>query len=129
MRLISWLIALPVVALAMAFAVSNHDSVTIDLWPAPYRLEVPLYIAVTGALLTGFVIGVIYGWIGSLPARRRARSEAKRADKLAAENEDLRHKLNLAENAARSVPPPATTPATPAYPSKAVLRHLAGGGL
>lgn len=123
MKVLFWIIALPVVAIAMAFAVSNHESVTIDLWPAPYRLDIPLYIAVTGALFVGFIVGMTWGWVGNLRARRRARGEAKRADKLALENEDLRHKLTHAENAARSLPP-AVAP-----PSQTVLRHIAGGGL
>ena len=125
MRVVFWIVALPIVAIAMAFAVSNHENVTIDLWPAPYRLDVPLYIAVTGALLLGFVVGVTYGWIGSLRARHRARAEAKRADKLVRDNEELRHKLTLAENAAHSLPPASA----PSYPSQKALRHIAGGGL
>jgi uncharacterized integral membrane protein len=123
MRIIFWIIALPVVAIAMAFAVSNHESVTIDLWPAAYRLDVPIYIAVTGALFLGFLVGVTWGWLGSLRARNRARGETKRANKLALENEELRHKLTHAENAARSLPPVSSAP------SQAALRHIAGGGM
>jgi uncharacterized integral membrane protein len=125
MKVLFWIIALPIVAIAMAFAVANHDSVTISLWPLAYRIEIPLYIAVTGALFFGFLVGITYGWIGSLRARHRARAEAKRADKLNAENTELRQKLALAENATRTLP--ATT--APTYPSEAALRHIAGGGV
>ncbi len=125
MKALFWIIALPIIAIAMAFAVANHDVVTISLWPLAYRIEVPLYIAVTGALFFGFLVGITYGWVGSLRARHRARTEAKRADKLSTENTELRQKLALAENATRTLP--AAT--APAYPSEAALRHIAGGGV
>lgn len=124
MRIVFWIIALPIVAIAMAFAVSNHESVTIDLWPTPYRLDIPLYIAVTGALLLGFIVGVTWGWVGSLRARSRARNEAKRADRLATENEELRHKLTLPQTTTPSLPPSST----PSLPSQTTRRHIAGGG-
>jgi putative membrane protein len=125
MRVLFWVIALPIIAIAMAFAVANHDSVTISLWPLAYRIEIPLYIAVTGALFLGFLVGIIYGWLGSLRVRHRARNEAKRAEKLSTENADLRQKLALAENATRTLP----AAISPTYPSEAALRHIAGGGL
>jgi uncharacterized integral membrane protein len=125
MRVVFWIVALPVVAVAMAFAVSNHESVAIGLWPLAYRLEAPLYIVVTGALFLGFVVGLLYGWIGSLRARRRARVEAKHVSRLENETEELRRKLALAENAAHPLPPSSA----PAYPPPASLRHLGGGGI
>jgi putative membrane protein len=125
MRVLFWIIALPIIAIAMAFAVANHDSVTISLWPLAYRIEIPLYIAVTGALFLGFLVGIIYGWLGSLRVRHRARNETKRAEKLSTENADLRQKLALAENATRTLP----AAPSPTYPSEAALRHIAGGGL
>lgn len=125
MRVVFWIIALPIVAIAMAFAVSNHENVTINLWPLAYRLDIPLYIAVTGALFLGFIVGLLYGWIGGLRARHRARIEAKHVTKLQTENEELRRKLALAEGAGRPLPP-ATAPA---YPPPSTLRHIAGGGI
>lgn len=125
MKVVFWIIALPIVAIAMAFAVSNHEIVTISLWPLVYRIDVPLYIAVTGALFLGFLAGLIYGWIGSLRARHRGRVEAKQVAKLQTETEELRRKLALAEGAGHALPP--TT--APAYPPPSVLRHIVGGGV
>lgn len=121
MRIVFWIIALPVVAIAMAFAVSNHDPVAISLWPLVYRLEAPLYVVVTGALFVGFLIGMLYGGIATLRARRRARSEARHASKLQADNEDLRRKLSLAESATYALPP-----AEPANHPSTTLRRIAG---
>jgi uncharacterized integral membrane protein len=124
MKIVFWIVALPVVAIAMAFAVSNHEPAAISLWPLVYRLEAPLYIVVTGALFLGFIIGLLYGWIGSLRARRRARSETKQVAKLQAENEELQRKLALAESAAHALPPPMQLN----NPQPAALRHVTGGG-
>ena len=125
MRIVFWIVALPVVAIAMAFAVSNHEAVAISLWPLVYRLEAPLYIVVTGALFLGFIIGLLYGSIGTLRARHRARTEAKHATKLQSENEDLRQKLSLAESAAHALPPPMP----PVQSQRSSLRRIAGGDI
>ena len=125
MRVVFWIIALPIIAAAMAFAVSNHETVVISLWPLAYSLDVPLYIAVTGALFVGFLTGVIYGWIHSLPLRHRARNDARQAAKLQSEIEDLRHKLSQAEQASHPLPPASPT----SYPPPAALRHIVGGGI
>ncbi len=123
MKALFWIIALPIIAIAMAFAVSNAQSVTISLWPLPYRLEMPLYSVVTGALFLGLVTGLIYGWIASLRLRRRTHSETRRADGLESEIAELRRKLAVAESATRVLPPPSP----PAYPPENTLRHIGTG--
>lgn len=122
MRILFWIIALPIIAIAMAFAVSNHEMVTISLWPLGFRLESPLYIVVTGALFLGLVCGLLYGWIHGMGVRHRARVETKLVAKLQSENDDLRRKLALAENARHALP----VAGTPDYPAQATLRHLSG---
>lgn len=124
MKIVFWIIALPVIAIAMAFAVSNHDPVAISLWPLVYRLEAPLYVVVTGALFIGFLIGMLYGGINTLRARHRARSEARQASKLQTDNEELRRKLSLAESATYALPPP-----LPADHQSTTLRRIAGGDI
>lgn len=123
MRIAFWIIALPIVVIAMAFAVSNSESAVIALWPLPYRLEVPLYAAVTGALFLGLVAGLTYGWITSLRLRHRAHAESKRADHLETEIAELRRKLAVAESAARVLPPPSPPP----YAPDNTLRHIGTG--
>lgn len=124
MRIVFWIIALPIVAIAMAFAVSNHDPVAISLWPLVYRLEAPLYVVVTGALFVGFLIGMLYGGIATWRARHRARNEARHASKLQADNEELRRKLSLAESATYALPP-----SLPATHQSTTLRRIAGGDI
>ena len=123
MKVLFWIIALPIIGFAMAFAVSNHESVAISLWPFAYRLEIPLYIAVTGGLFFGFLAGVIYGWIGSLTLRHRAHGAAKQVAKLQAETEELRHKLARAEAATHPLP----LADAPDQPFQTTRRRIAGG--
>ncbi|MCW9035473.1 MAG: LapA family protein [Rhodospirillales bacterium] len=56
MRLISWIIVAIVAIAAMSFAISNRDPVTLDLWPLPFKQEAPLYLAILGAALVGFLV-------------------------------------------------------------------------
>ena len=124
MKIVFWIIALPIIAFAMAFAVSNHESVAISLWPFAYRLEIPLYIAVTGGLFFGFLAGLIYGWIGSLTFRRRAHNAAKQVVKLQTETDELRRKLAQAENSSVQSLAQANAPVAP---SQTTRRRIVGG--
>jgi uncharacterized integral membrane protein len=73
MRLLFWiLVALAAVVLA-AFAASNHEMMSFGLWPLPWLLEVPAYLAVLGALLLGFLAGALVVWIGGRRPRRELR--------------------------------------------------------
>ena len=73
MRLLFWiLVALAAVVLA-AFAASNHEMMSFGLWPLPWLLEVPAYLAVLGALLLGFLAGTLVVWIGGRHPRRELR--------------------------------------------------------
>lgn len=66
--------------LALAiFAIANCGLVVIDLWPLPQSVGLPLYAAVFGAALIGFLIGALVTWYGALTSRLRAR-RAIRAD-------------------------------------------------
>ena len=72
MRLLFWIFVLLVALVLAVFAVSNRESVTLGLWPAPFLVEIPLYVAMLAALAVGFVLGEVAAWI----ARRRRREAA-----------------------------------------------------
>lgn len=57
MRLFSWLIGFPLAVVAALFAVSNKGATTFALWPLPFTVEAPLYLATLIALVAGFVVG------------------------------------------------------------------------
>ena len=108
MRLLFWIVAIPALVAAMAFAVSNPDGVSLGLWPLAGRLELPLYAAVTGALLLGFLGGAVIGWSGGLKHRAEARRLARHARDLEDDIARLRRDLALAQGE----PEPGTTEAT-----------------
>lgn len=67
------------VALALAiFAIANRGQVDIDLWPLPQSIGVPLYAAVFGAALVGFLIGAVVTWYSAWTHRLRARRALRR---------------------------------------------------
>ena len=78
MKFLFWiLVALVAVVLAL-FAVSNRMSVALGLWPFPFVIELPLYLAILGALLIGFVGGALVAWIAGRHRRRENRWRGRR---------------------------------------------------
>jgi lipopolysaccharide assembly protein A len=78
MKLMFWIVMLVVAAVLGSFAASNQQSVALGLWPLPVVADLPLYIAVLGALLIGAVLGAFGTWIASGRRRREARRRARR---------------------------------------------------
>ena len=108
MRLIYWLLAIPLAVAAVLFAVSNLGAVELALWPLPFTLNAPVYLIALGGLLVGFLAGGIVAWLGAGGTRGRART-AERAVRLSnIELEELRARVKDAEReaAARKAAPP-----------------------
>lgn len=97
MRLLSWLIGLPLAVVAALFAVSNKGATTFALWPLPFTVEAPLYLATLIALVGGFVIGGFIAWAGQGGARRRARRLADRVYNLERELKETQARAAAAE--------------------------------
>jgi len=77
-RIFTWIIGLPVAALATAFAVANRQMIDVDLWPLPITVSLGLYLAVLGALALGLVIGLLMGKL-STSSKKSARAKAAQA--------------------------------------------------
>ncbi len=86
----SVLIAAPFALLVVLFAVSNRDTVTVKLFPLPFALDMPLYLAVTATLMLGVLAGAVLAWLMGHRARRTARLERKRAQQLEKELAEVR---------------------------------------
>ena len=56
-RIAGWLIGVPAALVVVDFAVANRQPLTLELWPLPWSLEAPAFLAVLGALGAGLVIG------------------------------------------------------------------------
>ncbi|SVC31639.1 uncharacterized protein METZ01_LOCUS284493, partial [marine metagenome] len=53
----------------VVFAVSNRDLVELKLFPFPFLLETPVYLALISALAIGMVVGVVVGYVPKLGVR------------------------------------------------------------
>ena len=99
-----WILGLPVLVLLILFALSNAAPVRIGLWPVDISVELPLSLAILGAMGIAFFLGGLTVWLQALRAHRRANAAEARVRALGAELELLR--ARLAEAAPASLPPP-----------------------
>lgn len=105
MRYLTWIVTIPVALLAVLFAVSNRETVAFGLWPLPFTLDLPLYLAVLGVLVVGFVAGGLVVWVGQHRHRRTARKASARVLQLERDLDDTNTRLRAAEE--RAMPRPA----------------------
>lgn len=97
MRLLSWLVSLPVALAAVLFAISNRESVTLALWPLPFTVTAPVYLAALLALLAGFLAGGAVVWFGQHGERWRAGRLARRVSRLEEELRQAKQRAATAE--------------------------------
>lgn len=82
MRHLSWIVTLPIALVAISFAVSNMQPVTLALWPLPGAVTTPVFLVVLLAMAVGFLAGGLVAWLGQHSHRRAARIHSARADRL-----------------------------------------------
>ena len=121
MKLLFWIVGVPLVLAAAFFAVDNRAPVKVSFWPFADPLQVPLFLALIVPLYVGVLLGALVAWVSGGRARGRARSEARRAATLDSENATLKTRLEAADAARlaaerRAAPPapvlPASSPST-----------------
>lgn len=114
-KIVTAVIAIPLAAVLIAFAVANRQSVTVSFDPfsstdPAYAATLPLFAVVMLVLIFGVLVGGIAAWLKQGKWRRAARQ-------LEAENRSLRSDLDDARRraaAAAEPVPPATTYFDPA---------------
>jgi lipopolysaccharide assembly protein A len=79
-RLFAWIIGLPLAVAVTVFAVANRAEIRFDLWPLPFGVDLPAYLAVLAPLGVGLAVGFLSGWATGLKARLRAGSLRRRLD-------------------------------------------------
>jgi len=94
---LSWIVTLPLLAVAVIFAVNHRSVVTLDLWPLPIQLEAALYFVVLLAIFLGFLVGGAVMWLSQHRVRRRMRAERQRARELERDVETLQRRLDQYE--------------------------------
>ena len=97
LRILSWIVGIPVAAAVVAFAVANRGSVKLSLLPLPFEIELPLYLVVLGAMLAGLILGGLIAWLSAGRLRRRARQSAREAEASSREAQALREKIGRLE--------------------------------
>jgi uncharacterized integral membrane protein len=71
------------------FALSNMQVVTLGIWPTDFVIDVPLSLAILGAMGVAFFLGAIVVWLAELGQRRRARRAERTVRLLQAKVEEL----------------------------------------
>ena len=74
MRLIGRILVFAAALLAVLFALNNRDPIDLSLWPLPFEMRLPLFLALIGALTAGVMVGAALVWLGQARHRRRARA-------------------------------------------------------
>ncbi|MCE2509695.1 MAG: LapA family protein [Alphaproteobacteria bacterium] len=100
MRFLARLFALAFALFAILFAATNHEEVTLRLWPLPYVATLPIYVTVLGAAVLGFLAGVLALWPSFHRLRRAFRRETRAVAALEEEAARLRE-LSGAGSAAK----------------------------
>jgi hypothetical protein len=115
MKLLYWLIAGPLIALSILFALSNREFVELSIWPLPFAVPVPVYVVALGGLALGFFAGGIVAWFGAGRTRGRARAAERTLRGREVELEDLRRKVKEAEiaEARKKAAPTSPSSSTP----------------
>ena len=89
MVFLKWIIGVPLVLLAIAFAVANSESVSFTWSPIHEPVNWPVYALVLSALALGFVIGSLMTWAAAHSQRKERRDAIKTNKKLQADIEKL----------------------------------------
>jgi uncharacterized integral membrane protein len=93
---LSWILTVPLMIVAVVFAITNRAGATLNLWPLGITVEAPLFILVLGSVFVGLLVGGTIAWMSAGTARRRAREARHRAE--AAEREVMRLRNALESN-------------------------------
>ena len=89
------LLAIPLLILLVAFALSNQQPVRVGLWPTDIQLDVPLSVAVLVAAFLFFLVGAFMTWTTALAQRARARQAERAVRQLEAQVDALRVRPSL----------------------------------
>lgn len=102
MKFIFWIIVFVIAVVVIAFSVTNREVTTVDLWPSPYSIDLPVFGVALVALFIGFIWGGIIAWIYGGKTRQRVRNLYRRVESDKREMAILRKKLAKLEGDGRT---------------------------
>ncbi|MDP6691605.1 MAG: lipopolysaccharide assembly protein LapA domain-containing protein [Alphaproteobacteria bacterium] len=102
MKLLLWLLLLPLILIFVAFAVANRHGVTLSLDPTPLSIEAPLYGLVFAGIFVGLIAGGLIAWIRGGRTRRLLREQQRTVRRLEGELQKVGNLDATAEQTALS---------------------------
>jgi uncharacterized integral membrane protein len=90
MKIFAWSLALVLVLVTIVFAINNRAPSSLDFWPLPFVVNLPLYGLVLLGLLIGFLIGASTSWLAGGKWRRLARMRKREIEIQAKEISELK---------------------------------------
>ncbi len=117
-KILSLLISVPIALVIIIFSLINRHGVTIDFWPLPATMDIPLFAVILVTLMIGVLWGGLAAWLAAGRVRKRVRELNRRITSTDADvrhleehNVHLRDDLEKAKpgknNAAKTLMPPA----------------------
>lgn len=82
MKRFSWILTLPLIVVAVIFAIANREPITLDLWPLEASPRLPLFVILLACVGFGVAVGGLATWLSAAPARQRARQARRRVAEL-----------------------------------------------
>jgi uncharacterized integral membrane protein len=79
------------------FALTNMDLVRLGFWPTDFTIDVPVSLAILGAMAIAFLVGGLVVWLAELSQRSRARRAERTVRLLEARIEELSAKIPPAQ--------------------------------
>jgi uncharacterized integral membrane protein len=77
MKILWWIIGVPIALLLIMLAVANRDLVSLSLDPIGGSIELPLYLVIFLAFFLGLICGGILTWASGVRRRIRKRREER----------------------------------------------------
>ena len=116
MKRFSWILTLPLIVVAVIFAIANREPITLDLWPLDTSPRLPLFVILLACVAFGLAVGGLATWLSAAPARQRARQARRRVAELEREAVRLRQERDRAPSAG-AAPAEAGQPGQPELPA------------
>ncbi len=101
----------PVAVAVVTFSLNNRERIPVDIWPAPFTVDAPIFAIVLISILAGMMIGAVLAWLSGGRTRRRARVETRRAMTAERQAASLRDRLSEVESDDAPKPVQTTLPA------------------
>lgn len=100
MRYLTWIVTLPLTLIVVSFAISNRELVSLELWPLPGSVDLPIFVIALVPLAIGIVIGGLIDWLMQSGHRRHERRLKRQVGRLEGEVKEVRTREAEAARAA-----------------------------